>query len=59
MTLYKQWIKLMEDQTEETFEDVYMSIFFPTKMNILPAALTNWLKSLTPIPLYSWDFWTA
>ena len=23
MTLYKQWIKLMEDQTEETFEDFW------------------------------------
>lgn len=66
MTLYEQWIKLMEDQTEETFEDFWKEYsqtetriyehILSIKRNILPAALTNWLKSLTPIPLYSWDF---
>ena len=34
MTLYKQWIKLMEDQTEETFEDFWKEYSQTEKMCI-------------------------
>ena len=45
MTLYKQWVDLMESQTEETFEEPkqkYMNTFLLTRMFILQVLSMNW-----------------